>query len=111
MSKTSGFGDSQEQAIRTVAEEQAQDQHGTTAAQLQQHQQMGKQESDELDRELADAEIAGDGGEFDDEDMLDKMSSSPSIADGRSPSALPGERTLIRSRGYRLRDGVCATSL
>ncbi|KAI5843673.1 hypothetical protein BZA05DRAFT_427310 [Tricharina praecox] len=42
---------------------------------------MGQQEGDELDRELADAEVAGDDGFEDDEDMLDKMSSSPSIAD------------------------------
>lgn len=49
------------------------------------HQQMGQQEGDELDRELADAEVAGDDGFEDDEDMLDKMSSSPSIADGAIP--------------------------
>ncbi|KAF8249530.1 hypothetical protein K440DRAFT_649252 [Wilcoxina mikolae CBS 423.85] len=42
---------------------------------------MGQQEGDELDRELADAEIAGDEGGFDDDEMMDKMSSSPSIAD------------------------------
>jgi hypothetical protein len=42
---------------------------------------MGKQEGDELERELADAEVAGDSeGEFSDDD-IDKMSSSPSITD------------------------------
>jgi len=50
------------------------------------HQQMGQQEGDELDRELADAEIAGDEGGFDDDEMMDKMSSSPSIADGGDTS-------------------------
>lgn len=43
---------------------------------------MGQQEGDELDKELADAEIAGEDSGFDDDDMMDKMSSSPSIADG-----------------------------
>jgi hypothetical protein len=47
---------------------------------------MGQQEGDELDRELADAEIAGDEGGFDDDEMMDKMSSSPSIADGGDTS-------------------------
>ncbi|KAI5812810.1 hypothetical protein BZA77DRAFT_335121 [Pyronema omphalodes] len=41
---------------------------------------MGQQEGDELDKELADAEIAGEDSGFDDDEM-DKMSSSPSIAD------------------------------
>lgn len=36
------------------------------------------------DDELEDAEIAGDEDGFDDDDMMDKMSSSPSIADGRT---------------------------
>ena len=68
------------------------------------HQQMGQQEGDELDRELAGAAVAGDEG-FEDDDMLDKMSSSPSIADGegflfRCDSR--GVLTLGNGRGYRL---------
>lgn len=45
---------------------------------------MGQQECDELDRELADAQVAGDEGfdDDDDDDDMDKMSSSPSITDG-----------------------------
>lgn len=44
---------------------------------------MDKQEEDELERELADAEVNGDDGfDDDDDDMMDKMSSSPSIIDG-----------------------------
>jgi hypothetical protein len=64
---------------------------------------MGQQDEDELDRELADAEIAGDEGGFDD-DMMDKMSSSPSIADGETLreyftlfNLSRGERKFIKS--------------
>ncbi len=64
--------------MRSVVEEQAQAQHDIGGDHVNGH----GHEEDELERELADAEIAGDEGGFDDEDMLDKMSSSPSIADG-----------------------------
>lgn len=71
-----GYGPSQSQAIRNVTEEQAQAQ----PQQQHKHQQMGQQEGEELDRELADVEeVAGDSESEDDE--LDKMSSSPSITD------------------------------
>lgn len=55
-------------------------------AQAQQNpRQMRKHEEDELERELADAEMAGaeddDFDDDDDDDMMDKMSSSPSIID------------------------------
>ncbi|KAI5806999.1 hypothetical protein EDC01DRAFT_9938 [Geopyxis carbonaria] len=74
-----GFGPSQEHAIRQVVEEQAQAQHGQNGGHI--HQQMDERDGDELDRELAGAEVAGDDGGFDDDEMMDKMSSSPSIDD------------------------------
>lgn len=45
---------------------------------------MGDHEDDEVDRDLAGSEnLTGDEGGFDDDDdMGDRMSSSPSIADG-----------------------------
>lgn len=45
---------------------------------------MGDPEDDEVDRDLAGSEsLTGDEGGFDDDDdMGDRMSSSPSIADG-----------------------------
>jgi hypothetical protein len=70
-----GYGASQTEAIRNVTEEQAQAGYG--------HQKrMAQHESDGL---LADAGVTGDDSSFDDDDMMDKMSSSPSIADGVEP--------------------------
>lgn len=64
--------------------------------------QMDKQEEDELERELADAEIAGDEGFDDDDDIMDKMSSSPSIIDGMiCAGVVSGKGTdLGGCRGY-----------
>jgi hypothetical protein len=77
-SNAGGVGAPASQAIRAAVEEQAQGGTGD-------YQPMGQLEGDELDRELADAEFVGDDGFESEGDMLDKMSRSPSIADGGNP--------------------------
>lgn len=72
---TQGFAPSQGNAIRNANEEQAQlDKNGAQQIRVE----------DEVDRDLAGSEnLTGDEGGFDDDDdMGDRMSSSPSIADG-----------------------------
>lgn len=73
-----GFAPHQGSATRSVGEEQAQARH-----ELEKSQGVSLDE-DEVDRDLAGSEsLTGDEGGFDDDDdMGDRMSSSPSIADG-----------------------------
>lgn len=73
-----GFAPHQGSAIRSVGEEQAQARHELEKSQGQ------TLDEDEVDRDLAGSEsLTGDEGGFDDDDdMGDRMSSSPSIADG-----------------------------
>jgi hypothetical protein len=78
---TQGFGPSQSQAIRNVSSEQAQAKHD-----LEKQNGASKEaDVDDIDRDLAGSDdLAADEGGFDDDDddMGDRMSSSPSIADG-----------------------------
>lgn len=73
-------------------------------------------EDDEVDRDLAGSEsLTGDEGGFDDDDdMGDRMSSSPSIADGvysvhRTEKEWVHGRLIacVLNRGYRFRNGLC----
>jgi hypothetical protein len=76
----SGFAPSQSQAIRKVSAGQAQ-----AKLELEKQSSTPKEvDADEVDRDLAGTEelAADEGGFDDDDDMGDRMSSSPSIADG-----------------------------
>lgn len=76
---TGGFAPSQAQAIRSVSTEQAQTKQDTEKP----SELLQDSDADEVERDLAGSEeMAGDDGSFDDDDMGDRMSSSPSIADG-----------------------------
>lgn len=76
---TQGLGPSQAQAIRNVSAEQAQAKHD-----LEKQSGASKEaDMDDVDRDLAGSEDLADEGSFDEDDeMGDRMSSSPSIADG-----------------------------
>ncbi|RPA98152.1 hypothetical protein L873DRAFT_1790489 [Choiromyces venosus 120613-1] len=75
---TAGFAPSQSQAIRNVSTEQAQ-----TKQDSEKPDDLQDSDVDEVERDLAGSEeMAGDDGSFDDDDTTDRMSSSPSIADG-----------------------------
>ncbi|PWW79440.1 hypothetical protein C7212DRAFT_361923 [Tuber magnatum] len=75
---TAGFAPSQSQAVRNVSAEQAQ----TKQVPEKSGDLLQDSDVDEVERDLAGSEeMAGDDGSFDDDEMGDRMSSSPSIAD------------------------------
>ncbi|KAL7275371.1 protein phosphatase regulator [Rhizina undulata] len=70
-----GHTANQAEATKNVAQEQAHEQHGFNPL------HRNGREEDDIDRDLADsATLTGDEG-LDDDDMMDRMSSSPSIED------------------------------